>query len=92
MCFALLSFYVQWVALTAAGALYVLRTWLARLPLVGGALVTFGVVMLVVVLESILADRLLNGFSAVPVDWLAVGRSLLIAAIIGGAADLPVAW
>ncbi len=84
--FALLSFYVQWVSLTCAGALCVMRGWLARQRLVPGALTSFLIVMVVVLLESILADRLLAGFSEVPVDWLAVGRSNVIAAIIGGLA------
>ncbi len=82
--FALLSFYVQWVALTCAGALCLLRGWLATLPVAAGALVAFGVVMLVAFTESLLADRLLVGFDGVAVNWLDVARSSLIAGIIGG--------
>ena len=84
--FALLSFYVQWVALTCAGLLCLLRSWLAMLPLVVGALASFFVVIVVVVAEGVLADRLLVGFAAVPIDWMAIGRGSLIAAIIGGLA------
>ena len=82
--FALLSFYVQWVSLTCAGVLCVLRGWLSELPLMAGALAAFAVLMLVVFALSLLGDRLLVGFGSVPVQWLGIGKSLLIAAIIVG--------
>ncbi|MEM1230356.1 MAG: sensor histidine kinase [Pseudomonadota bacterium] len=82
--FALLSLFVQWVALLSAGLICSLRRWLNRLPLVPGALAAFGVVLLVTGTMGYLADRLLRPEQGV--DWFAIFGQLVIAAIIAGLA------
>ncbi|MFU8814173.1 MAG: sensor histidine kinase [Pseudomonadales bacterium] len=80
---ALLSLFVQWVALLSAGALCALRPLLTRLRLVAGALLAFATVLLVTLLIGLGADRVVAGslFGA-PVDMLILLRQLVIAGII----------
>ena len=50
---ALLSLYVQWVALVSAGALCVARDHLARIGLVWGSVAAFAIVMVVTLVVGI---------------------------------------
>ena len=84
---ALLSLFVQWVALLSAGALCALRPLLGRLGLVAGALLAFALVLLVTLVVGVVADRLLAGaWLGAPVDALTLLRQLIIAGIIAALA------
>jgi two-component system sensor histidine kinase AlgZ len=81
---ALLSLFVQWVALLSAGLVCSLRRLLNRLPLVPSALAAFTLVLLVTGAMGIAADRVLGDGG--PPDWMAIVGQLVIAAIITGLA------
>ena len=80
---ALLSLFVQWVALLSAGALCACRGALARLPLAGGAVAAFAIVLAVTFAVGLAADRVVAGALTGPsVDWWPILRQLVIASII----------
>jgi two-component system sensor histidine kinase AlgZ len=80
---ALLSLFVQWVALLSAGALCASRSLFARMPLVAGALLAFAMVMTVTFVVGLAADRVVAGRLLGPaVDWWTIVRELVIASII----------
>lgn len=54
--FGLMSLFVQWVALASAGVLCLLRKPVAKLNLVVGSGIAFGVVMLVTIAVSVMAE------------------------------------
>lgn len=83
--FALLSLFVQWVALTSAGMLCFSRPFFLRFSLLRGAALAFLLVMLSTLLVGFIGDRVLGsgGFST-QVDWAAIVRQLGIAGIITG--------
>ena len=84
---ALLSLFVQWVALISAGALCACRPLLARLRLVPGALLAFSTVLLVTLAVGVTADRVVAGeLLGPPLDWPTLGRELVIAGIIAALA------
>ncbi len=84
---ALVSLFVQWVALISAGVLCAIRPLLARMALVPGALLAFALVLAVTLAVGIGADRVVAGsLATVDVDWGAVGRELLIAGILSALA------
>lgn len=83
MRFALLSLFVQWVALLSAGGLCWLRPRLAALPLAAGAAVALALVLLVTLLVGLAADRLLaDAVPGAPIDWSALVGQLVIAGIL----------
>jgi len=83
MRFALLSLFVQWVALLSAGGLCWLRPRLAALPLAAGAAVALALVLLVTLLVGLVADRLLaDAEPGAPIDWSALVGQLVIAGIL----------
>ena len=65
---ALMSLFVQWVAITSAGVLCWSRKWLARFGLVAGPLLAFGLVVMVTLVVGLVADRILASGLA-PIDW-----------------------
>ncbi len=75
---ALMSLFVQWVALTSAGLICLARRWLSGLGLVVGSLVAFTLVMVVTLCVGLLSTRLLHG----AVVWSTVAGQLVIAGII----------
>ncbi|MEJ2089999.1 MAG: histidine kinase, partial [Gammaproteobacteria bacterium] len=80
---ALMSLFVQWVGLTSAGIICTTRRWLARLGLVVGSLVAFGMVMLVTFSVGILSAWLTAGFAgAAAINWGTIAGQLIIAGII----------
>lgn len=84
---ALLSLFVQWVALLSAGALCACRPIMARLRLVPGALLAFAVVLLVTLAVGIAADRVVAGaLLEGAVNWPSILRQQVIAAIIAALA------
>ena len=84
---ALLSLFVQWVALISAGTLCACRPLLARLRLVPGALLAFSALLLVTFTVGLAADRVVAGsWLGVPVDWPMIGRELVVAGIIAALA------
>jgi two-component system sensor histidine kinase AlgZ len=85
--FSLMSLYVQWVALTSAGLLCLSRGWLAKLEVVYGAIMAFGLVMLVTLSVALVADRFVYaGPFEEGIEWSAIGGQMLIAGIIAGLA------
>lgn len=80
---ALMSLFVQWVALMSAGLLCWTRGGLGRLGLANGAMVAFGIVMAVTFAVGLTADRVMAGFAG-PVAWPKIGAELLISCIITG--------
>jgi two-component system, LytTR family, sensor histidine kinase AlgZ len=84
---ALLSLFVQWVALLSAGALCLGRPLFARLRLVNGALLAFLTVLAVTLAVGLAADRIVAGsLTAGAVDWTAIVRQQVIASIIAALA------
>lgn len=84
---ALLSLFVQWVALLSAGALCACRPLFSRLALVPGMLLAFVVVMLVTLAVGIAADRVVAGaVLGSPVAWDMIAREQVIASIIAALA------
>lgn len=77
---ALMSLFVQWVALTSAGLLCWSRPLLARFNLVTGALMAFGLVMLVTLAVGLAADWVLNLNGRI--NWLGIAGQLIISGII----------
>jgi len=82
---ALLSLFVQWVALTSAGLLCSARGLFDRLSLLQGAAVAFAIVMSVTFVVAIASELLFAGgdFYAT-IDWPLIGRQLAVAGIISG--------
>ena len=80
---ALVSLFVQWVALTSAGVLCTTRKLLARLGLVRGAVLAFGFVMVITLTVGVISHRLLSqNYSIIGVDWTAIIGQLVISGII----------
>ena len=80
---ALMSLFVQWVALTSAGLLCATRRWLSRLGLATGALTAFALVILVTLSVGITSAWLLGGgASAANINWQTIAGQLVIAGII----------
>jgi two-component system, LytTR family, sensor histidine kinase AlgZ len=80
---ALLSLFVQWVALLSAGALCIGRGLYARFPLMTGALLAFATVLAVTLIVGLAADRVVAGsLAAGAIDWGAILRQQVIASII----------
>lgn len=77
---ALLSLFVQWVALISTGLLCLSRPLYGRVGLVPGALFAFGTVLVVTFSVGFTADRLVAAGG--PVDWPTLVRQLVIAGII----------
>ena len=84
--FALLSLFVQWVAITSAATICALRGWLSRRSMVVGAALTFLLVLLVTLVEGLIADRILVQFAPVSIEWSRIASMLVISAIISGLA------
>jgi len=82
--FALLSLFVQWVALTSAGLLCAVRNYLARYSLLQGAAIAFFLVMLSTLLVGLVGDRVISGDFTQPTEWRGILRQLAIAGIITG--------
>ena len=82
--FALLSLFVQWVALTSAGMLCFSRPIFLRFGLLQGAALAFLLVMLSTLLVGLVGDRVLGGDLSNRIDWAGIGRQLAIAGIITG--------
>jgi two-component system sensor histidine kinase AlgZ len=83
MRFALLSLFVQWVALLSAGGLCWLRPRFAAMSLPVGAALALALVLTITLLVGLATDRLLAGGSlAAPVDWSAITGQVIIAGII----------
>lgn len=82
---ALLSLFVQWVALTSAGLLCSARYLFARLSLFQGAGLAFGIVMFVTLVVGLGSELLFAGgdFYAT-INWANIVRQLSIAGIIAG--------
>jgi two-component system sensor histidine kinase AlgZ len=84
---ALLSLFVQWVALLSAGALCGCRPVFARLALVPGMLLALALVLAVTLVVGLAADRVVAGAVIGPaVDWTTIAREQLTAAIIAALA------
>jgi len=80
---ALMSLFVQWVALMSAGLICGTRRWLSALGLAAGSLATFTIVMLVTLTVGILSAWLVFGSaSAAAIDWQTIAGQLMIAGII----------
>ncbi len=81
---ALMSLFVQWVALTSAGLLCLSRRVLARFELATGATIAFSIVIAVTLSVGLAADRL---FSDSPgIDWRTIAGQLVISGIVSALA------
>lgn len=82
---ALLSLFVQWVALTSAGLLCSARRLFDRMSLLQGAGLAFGIVMTVTLAVAVGSELVMAGgdFFAT-IDWPLIGRQLAVAGIIAG--------
>ncbi|MFV2090137.1 MAG: sensor histidine kinase, partial [Pseudomonadales bacterium] len=80
---ALMSLFVQWVALTSAGMLCATRRWLSQLGLATGALIAFALVIIVTLSVGIASTWLLtDAASSASIDWQTIAGQLVIAGII----------
>jgi two-component system sensor histidine kinase AlgZ len=87
MRFALMSLFVQWVALTSAGLLCLLRERLARFHVVMGALLAFALVMVVTVVvglaaQQVIAGAFTSGDPLARLDWGMLLGQVVISGII----------
>ncbi|MEM1434431.1 MAG: sensor histidine kinase [Pseudomonadota bacterium] len=81
---ALMSLFVQWVALCSAVLVCALRPLLNRMPLPVGAGCAFLLVLLVTGVMGVVADRVL--VETPSIDWQQITGQLVIAGIIAGLA------
>lgn len=80
---ALMSLFVQWVALTSAGILCATRKMLADLGLIAGAMTAFGIVMVITIAVGVITDRLLlQSYSFSGINWSVILGQVLISGII----------
>lgn len=80
---ALMSLFVQWVALASAGLICALRNWLSSLGLVAGSAAAFGIVMAVTLSVGLVSGWLLaEPVPAKQLDWQRLTGQLVIAGII----------
>ncbi len=79
--FALMSFFVQWIVLLTAGSLCVARPYLARLPLLLGAVVSYCLVLFVTLVMSLLAAGVVGDRM---VDIAQIAKNLVLSGITGG--------
>lgn len=77
----LLSMFVQWIGLGSAGVLCLLRPMLARLPNVAGGLISYALILVVTLLVSGFAQRLVAGSPPEVGDGFVL-RSVGVAAIV----------
>jgi len=81
--FALLSLFVQWVALTSAGLLCGLRERLATFGVVPGALLAFALVLAVTLVVGLVAQQITDSaWQRGGFDWALLGSQLVISGII----------
>ncbi|WP_258868103.1 sensor histidine kinase [Alkalilimnicola ehrlichii] len=82
----LVSLFVQWIVLGSAALLCLLRTWLARWGMVGGALAAYALILLMALAVSGVGHWLFAPYAgtAVRIDFML--RSLTVTAIIAAVA------
>jgi two-component system sensor histidine kinase AlgZ len=83
--FALMSLFVQWVALASAGLLCALRSRLAELALVPGSLAAFALVIAITIAVGVASQWLVAGDLS-SFDWPGIGGQIVIAGIIAALA------
>lgn len=77
------SFLVQWIFLTSAALLCLLRPLMSKRSLLFASCSSFGLVMLVTACISLVSQLL---FIAGPLDWGQIGSNMVVAAIFAGIA------
>ena len=85
--FALTSLFVQWVALASSGTLCLARSRLISMGLMGGALASFGIVLGVTLIVSLISDRVLAGSVSMDeagIHWPRIATQMAISGIITG--------
>lgn len=78
--FALVSFFVQWVALLSVAILCQSRTLLVRLPTWGASVLAMAIIQLVTLLVSILGDFIWPQYIQT-IDWSWIMRNMLVSGI-----------
>jgi two-component system sensor histidine kinase AlgZ len=81
---ALASLFVQWIVLLSAALLCAARQLLLKLSLLPGVAVSFGIILLVTTLSSLVAFHLLRAGTTTTLDGWWLLRNLLMAGVIGG--------
>lgn len=81
---AMISFFVQWAALSCSGLLCLMRPWLNRFNNREAALISFSLILLVIIVLSEAAYWLVYQPDPYGVHWSFLLRNLLIGAIIAG--------
>jgi two-component system sensor histidine kinase AlgZ len=81
---ALASLFVQWIVLLSAALLCAARQLLLKLSLLPGVAASFGIILLVTTLSSLVAIYLLRAGTNTMLDGWWLLRNLLMAAVIGG--------
>jgi two-component system sensor histidine kinase AlgZ len=79
---ALMSLFVQWVAITSAGILCWSRKWLASFGLAQGAVLAFLLVMGVTLVVGVCADRIMSSNADSGVAWGTMFGQMVISGII----------
>jgi two-component system sensor histidine kinase AlgZ len=80
---ALMSLFVQWVALTSAGLICATRSWLAGLGLIRGSATAFAMVMGVTLSVGLISGWLLSAAEpGTVIAWQTLAGQLIIAGII----------
>ena len=83
---ALTSFFVQWVVLLSASILCGSRRLLSRLPLIAGATLSYGMILVVTAVVTLMGQWVVAGGMAVlPFNLGEMLRNLMMSAIVGGA-------
>jgi len=82
----LMSLYVQWLVLASAAVLCNLRSWLVHRSMVMGVIISYGVILIITLVGSIIARFVVDGGISESAAQGKVVRDLLIAAIMSGIA------
>jgi len=80
--FGMLSFLVQWIILASAACLCPLRSWFKRQNGIVAGLVSYGIVLVLTFVFTLMGEWLSTGLTAL--DLMPVFESLIIAAIFAG--------
>ena len=92
--FALMSLFVLWIVIPSAGLLCLARPWLMERSLAVGSACAMMIVLTMTLLAGVVASWVLGrswaesgeAFALNQIDWMMLGRQIVIAAIIAGLA------
>lgn len=83
----LASLFIQWLVLVSAALICNIRPWLMHMSVTKATVIAYGLILLITLICSIVAEMVFEGFVAISMDgWGWIMRNLLIAVIMTGIA------